>query len=126
MENQNKRLLIRKFPLGFIETELKKIDSNVLDILKGSEEKIIKLRELDKKLSEFFYTTKFFNMMSETEGYEDIFIVETLIPYNFLIERWIKISEGYLRYKKIKSRNKINENKFIDVIIYEFRRAYKK
>ena len=119
-------LLIRKFPLGFIQTELKKIDPLILDNLNNSQDKIIKLHELDKKLSEFFYVTKFFNLMSKTEGYEDALIVETLIPYSYLPEKWIKMTEGYLKCRKRKGRNNVEGNKFVDVIIYEFRRIDRK
>lgn len=113
----NNKLLIRKFPLGFIEIELKKIDSNALNSLKDSEDKIIKMRELDKKLSEFFYTTKFFNLMSKTEGYEDPLTVESLIPFQHLPEKWIKMTEGYM--KCIKREHKDDVGK---IMIYEFRR----
>ena len=118
---ENNKLLIRKFPLGFIETELKKIDPNILDTLKSSEDKIIKLRELDKKLSEFFYTTKFFNLMRKTEGYEDVFVVETLIPYQHLPEKWITITEGYLKCEKKEYKDNIGK-----IMIYEFRRVHRK
>lgn len=118
---EEETLLIRKFPLGFIQKELEKIEPKVLKSLSNSEHKIIQLHELDKKLSEFFYMSKFLNMMCKN----NFFNVEVLPPYAEITEKWIRMTEDDLECEKRKGRNNV-DGKFIDVIIYEFRRKYKK
>jgi len=117
MEEKNNVLFIRKFPLGFIQNEIEKIDSSVLPILKSTEDKTIKLYELDRKLSENYYTNKFFNMMCNGNSVT----IQSLMGLSWLPKKLAKMTDAYLECEEKREKDNVGE-----IMVYEFKRRYKK